>query len=110
MGMRTVTEAERAAFLAAGQAVLAAYRCTAFDVYYVLNDITLLVSAAVMLRSHIFSRMTAYVGLIAGALMSVPSNVGTLGTYLALASLLPWAVFSVLIARRLFQLGQGTSK
>jgi hypothetical protein len=100
------TEAQRATFLAAGEAALAAYRGTAFDVYYVLNDITLLVIAAVMLRSHIFSRATAYAGLTAGVLMTVPSSAGTLGTYMALASLLPWVVFSVLVARRLFQLGR----
>jgi hypothetical protein len=77
-------------------------------VYYVLNDITLLVIAVVMLRSHIFGRATAYAGLAAGVLMTVPSSVGTLGTYMALASLLPWVVFSVLIARRLFQLGRAS--
>jgi hypothetical protein len=104
------TEAERAAFLAAGEAALAAYRGTAFDVYYVLNDITLLVIAAVMLRSHIFSRATAYAGLVAGVLMTVPSNAGTLGALMALASLLPWAVFSVLVARRLLQVAAGVSK
>jgi hypothetical protein len=101
-------EAERAAFLAAGEAALAAYRGTAFEVYYVLNDITLLVIAAVMLRSPIFGRATAFAGLIAGVLMTVPSSVGTLGTYMALASLLPWTVFSVLVARRLFRLGRAS--
>lgn len=103
------TDAQRAVFLAAGQAELAAYRGTAFDAYYVLNDITLLVIAAVMLRSHIFSRVTAYAGLLAGVLMAVPSSAGTVGTYMALASLLPWVVFSVLVARRLFQLARNIS-
>jgi hypothetical protein len=102
------TEAQRATFLAAGEAALAAYRGTAFDVYYVLNDIILLVIAVVMLRSHIFSRATAYSGLIAGALMGVPSSAGTLGMYMALASLLPWMVFSVLVAPRLFQMGKAS--
>lgn len=102
------TEAQRATFLTAGEAALAAYRGTAFDVYYVLNDITLLVIAVVMLRSHIFSRATAYTGLVAGVLMAVPSSAGTLGTYMALASLLPWVAFSVLVARRLFQLDRAS--
>ena len=104
------TEAERATFLAAGEALLAAYRGTAFDVYYVLNDIALLVIAVVMLRSHIFGRATAYAGLLAGVFMAVPSSAGTVGTYMALASLLPWVVFSVLVARKLFQLGKRASK
>ena len=38
--------------------------------------------------------------------MTVPSNAGTLGALMAFASLLPWVVFSVLVARRLVQLGQ----
>jgi hypothetical protein len=74
------------------------------------NDITLLVIAAVMFKSHIFSRATAYAGLIAGVLMAVPSSMGTLGAYMALASLPPWIIFSVLIARRLFQLGKSVGQ
>jgi hypothetical protein len=50
--------------------------------------------------------LTARRLLIAGVLMTVPSSVGTLGTFMALASLLPWTVFSVLIARGLFWLGK----
>lgn len=45
--------------------------------------------------------------LVANTYQPVPSSVGTLGAYLSFASLLPWALFSVLVARRLFQPGQG---
>jgi hypothetical protein len=41
----------------------------------VLNDITLLVIAVVMLRNPIFGRATAFAGLIAGLLMTVPASV-----------------------------------
>ena len=47
--------------------------------------------------------LSAYAGLAAGVLMTVPSSVGTLGTYVTIASLLPWVVLSALVARRLFQ-------
>ena len=104
------TDAERAIFLGAGQAMLAIYRGTAFNVYYVMNAIALLIMSVVMLRSNIFSRVTAYVGLLAGVLMIVSSTAGTIGLIFALASLVPWALFSVLIARRLFQLGWEASK
>jgi len=104
------TDAQRTIFLAAGQAMLAIYRGTAFNVYYVMNAIALLIISVVMLRSNIFSRVTAYVGLLAGVLMIVPSTAGTIGLIFALASLVPWALFSVLIARRLFQLGSGVLK
>ena len=103
------TDAERTLLLAAGEAALVAYRGSAFNVYYVLSDIALLVIAGVMFKSHIFSRATAYTGLIAGVLMVVPSSVGTVGIYFALASLLPWVIFSVLVGRRLIQLC-GTSQ
>jgi hypothetical protein len=103
------TDAQRDAFLAAGQAMLAIYKRTAFDVYYVLNAVVLFMIAPVMLRSGVFSKATAYAGLAAGVLMIVPSTAGTLGLIFSLASLVPWAMFAVLVARSLFQLGRGIS-
>ena len=78
--------------------------------YYELNAIATLIISVVMLRSTIFSRVTAYVGILTGILMLVPSIAGTLGLLLALMSLAPFAIWCILIARRLFQLGQGVSK
>ena len=63
-----------------------------------------------MLRSTIFGKGTAYVGILAAVLMFVPSTAGTIGLYLALSSLVPTAIWLILIARRLFRLGQGVSK
>lgn len=87
------TEAQRAALLAAGEGMLATYVGTAFDVYYVLNAVALLIVAAVMLQSGVFGRVTAYVGLLAGVLMSVPSTAGTIGLIFALASLALGSLF-----------------
>lgn len=103
------TDVQRAMFLAAGQTMLETYKGTAFNVYYVLNAVALLIFFTVMLRSNIFSKATAYVGIVAGVLMIVPSTAGTIGLYFALASLVPWAIWLILFARRLFQLGQGVS-
>ncbi|MBN1372766.1 MAG: hypothetical protein JW987_12570 [Anaerolineaceae bacterium] len=100
------SEAERTALLGAGQALLAIYKGTAFDTYYVLNAAALLIFAVVMLRSKVFSTATGGVGLAAGILMLVPSTAGTLGLIFSLASLVPWAIFSVMVARRLFQMGR----
>lgn len=100
------TEAQQSILLAAGQALIVQIKGTAFLVYYVLNAISLLLFATVMLRSSRFGRHTAYAGISAGILMLVPSNVGTIGLLFAFLSLFPWAVFSILIARRLFQLGR----
>lgn len=100
------SDAQRALFLAAGAAMLATYKGTAFAVYYLLNGAALLIIAAIMLRSSVFNRATGYTGLLSGVLMIVPSTGGTVGLVFALASLVPWAVFSVLIARRLHVLAQ----
>lgn len=100
------SEAQRNALLGAGQTLLAIYKGTAFDTYYVLNAAALLIFAVVMLRSKVFSKATGGVGLAAGILMLVPSTAGTLGLIFSLASLVPWAIFSVMVARSLFQMGR----
>jgi hypothetical protein len=104
------TDAQRAMLLAAGQAMLTIYNGTAFDMSYVLSGVVLLIISVVMLRSNIFSKGTAYVGILMGVLMLVPPTVGTIGLLLSLISLVPTLIWLILIARKLFQLGQGTSK
>lgn len=92
---------ERVALVATGDGMLATWMGTAFDVYYFFNLATLLILALLMYRSTVFTRATALWGLVAAVLMAVPSNFGTVGLVFAMASLLPWAVFAVLVARRL---------
>lgn len=92
--------------LAAGQSMLVTYKGTAFDVYYILNAVTLLLISRVMLMDKTFSRSTAIWGLVSGVLMLIPSTAGTLGLIFSLLSLVPWIVFSILIAIRLFKLAK----
>lgn len=101
---RASAEPERIVLLAAGKTMLATYTGTAFNVYYVLNGVFLIITGVVMLRGQVFSRATGGWGLASGVLMAVPSTAGVVGPVFALASLLPWIVFSVLVARRLFHL------
>lgn len=103
------SETQRVIALAAGEAMLATYKGTVFDTYYILNGISLLIFAAVMLRSPLFSRATAIIGLAAGVLMSIPSTAGTLGLVFSLLSLIPWAVFCVLLIKPFFQLEAKTA-
>jgi len=98
-----VNEVQRTALLAAGEVLLATYKGTAFDVYYVLNGAMLLILAVVMLRSQVFSKITGWFALAAAILMTVPSTAGPVGMVFALLSLVPWAVFLVLAARRLLK-------
>lgn len=101
------TEAQRTMFLTAGQVMLETYKGTAFDIYYVLNTVVLFIFSPVMLRSRLFSSATAYLGFLAGILMVVPSSAGTLGLYFSLASLIPWAIWLVLVGQRLLQFRRG---
>jgi hypothetical protein len=70
------TEAQKSMLLGAGQALLAIYNGTAFNVYYILSAITLIIFSLVMLQSKIFSKLTAYLGLLSGLLMLIPSTAG----------------------------------
>jgi hypothetical protein len=100
------SEYYQTALLGAGAALLAVYKGTAFNVYYVLNAITLLIFAIIMLRSNIFSKATAIIGIISGVLMSIPSTAGVIGLVFSLGSLIPWAIFLVLISRKFFKFSQ----
>lgn len=113
------TEAQRSMLLAAGQAMLTTFNVGAFQVSYIIVSTAWLIIAAVMLRSSIFSRVTAYPGILAGvtaigavALEHTPV-IGELFALLVIvyfAAIVFLAIWVVLIARRLFQLGHGISK
>ncbi len=97
-------EAQRTALLGAGEAALATYIGTAFNVYYVLNGMALLIIAYIMLRSEVFGRAAAWTALLAGMLMIIPSTAGALGLYFSLLSLAPWVVLLIFLARGFLQL------
>lgn len=91
--------AERVALVARGDGMPATWNGTAFDVDYFFNLVTLLMYALLMYRSLHPGYGALRPGR--GRLIAVPSNFGTVGLVYALASLVPWAVFAVLVARRL---------
>jgi hypothetical protein len=99
------TDAHRASYLAAGEATLAVFHGTAFWVSYLLGSISGLILAAVMLRTSIFSRSTAYLR-IASSVLDFGLFVPAVGLYLALGSVLCLMAFNILVARRLLQLGR----
>jgi len=94
--------------MSAGQTLLVTYKGTAFDIYYVLNAVALLIISFVMLKDTTFSKTTGVFGLVSGVLMIIPSTAGTLGLIFSIASLIPWIIFSILVSRRLFQLSNKT--
>jgi hypothetical protein len=94
----------RTALLATGDGMLATWTGTSYDVYYFFTFVTLAILAILMLRSSIFSRATAVWGLVSAVLMTVPANFGPVGMAFSLASLVPFAVFAILVWKRLLQL------
>jgi hypothetical protein len=100
------TDAQRAMFLAAGQAMLAIYNGAAFQLSYVLGSVAGIAISVVMLRSNIFSKLTAYMGILANVI-GFGLYVPTIGVYLSLISVVPFLwIWYILIARRLFQLSR----
>lgn len=100
------TEAQRAVFLAAGQAMVTIWTGTAFDIGYILVGVALLITSVVMLQSTLFSKLAAYVGILLGVMSLIPASAGTIGLVFALGSLLPLEIWYILIGLRLLQLGR----
>ena len=102
------TDAQKTSLLAAGQAMLAIYEGVGVDVGLVLVLVAVLMISVLMLRSSVFGRMTAYIGILAGAI--------TMSYYIS-AAFTPAAIFLlegaglflvvwvILVGRRLYQLG-----
>ena len=99
------TEAQRSTFLAAGQAMIATYQGTSFHVSYVLGSVAGIIIGAVMLRSNIFSRVTAYAGIL-GNVIGFGLYVPMIGLFLSVVSGPVLWIWYILLARRLFQLGR----
>lgn len=104
------TDLQRSVYLGAGEALLATYAGTAFNVYYILNAIVLIIFSVVMLKSNIFNRTMAYFGLAAGILMLVPSTAGIVGIYFSLVSLIPWMIFLILFTIRVLRISRSIKK
>jgi hypothetical protein len=96
----------RIALLGAGEAMLAVFKGTAYDIYYILSGITLFLFGGAVFASERFSRATGVWGLAAAAFMMIPSTAGTIGMFFALGSLVPWVVFAALAGHRLLRLGR----
>ncbi len=84
-------------YLAAGESVMAGYTGTAFNAYYVLSTICLLMFAYAMIKSPQFKKLIGWWGLASGFFMIIPSSAGALGMIFSLLSLIPWVVFVVLL-------------
>jgi fumarate reductase subunit D len=106
------TEAQRAAYVAAGEATIAAFDGTAYWTSYILGSVGGIVISVVMLQVNIFSKTTAYLRLASG-ILDFGIFVPTVGLFIALLSVFCLLGFNILAARRLLQLArveEGDSK
>lgn len=103
------TDAQRAMFLAAGEATLTSYYGTAFHVSYVLGYVTKIIIGAVMLRSVVFGKVTGYMGILAGV-TGLAFYLPMVGLFFSIVSVLLIAIWYVMVARGLFQLVQDILK
>ncbi len=106
------TELQRAAFLAAGEALWANYNGSAFGLFFILCGITYIIISVVMLKSGVFNKATAIVGLAVGFMMLAPP-LPTLGMFplvLSYLVILPSVAWNILVGIRLLQLGRSSAK
>jgi hypothetical protein len=98
------TDSERSILLSAGQAMLASWQGTAFNISYVIGAIAAFIISLVMLKNRqLFGRFAAYTGIAAGVLGLVPSIAGQIGLVFSLISLPPLAIWLVLVGKALLK-------
>ncbi len=104
-----VTDAQRAIFLAAGQATIAAWEGSAFQASYLTGSIAAIAISAVMLRSGLFGRAAAYLGILSNAL-ALGLYVPVIGRYISVFSVVFLWAWYLLTGLRLFRLARASSE
>ena len=89
--------------------MVAIFHGTAFQVSYILGSITGFLIAAVMLRSGIFSKTTAYLR-IGSSVFDFGIFIPGIGLFISLLSVVFLLVFNIMVARRLLQLSSSVLK
>lgn len=97
------SESERAAILAAGTALLTVYNGSTFAISYLLGAASTLIYSAAMLRHGVFGKLPGVIGLVTGISMLVPANAGSVGLVVAMLSLIPTALWLILLVPRLLR-------
>jgi predicted PurR-regulated permease PerM len=99
----TSSATDRSALLAAGRTLLTLYNGGTFATSYVLGAVSTLLFSAVMVRHAIFGRLVGLLGVLTGLTMLVPANAGPVGLAIAMVSLLPTAVWLILLVPHLLR-------
>ncbi|WP_318503319.1 hypothetical protein [Bacillus sp. T3] len=99
------TEIQKNMILAAGEGMLAIFNGTTFYISYILGSISGLLISVVMLKSHIFSKTTAYLR-IGSSILDFGLFIPTIGLYISMFSVVFLLIWNIMIARRLIQLSR----
>jgi hypothetical protein len=99
------TEVARSQYLAAGEALLALFNGTGWFINTLLGGFSLLVSSLLMLRSNLFSKSTACVGIITNAAVCF-FFIPKIGTLFLLLSLPGYMIWYFQIARRFLKMAK----
>jgi hypothetical protein len=102
------TEAERAVYQAIGGGMLSHFHGMAYHTHYILGSLSLLISSILMLRSDIYSKALAWVGVVTNVVV-FGLYVPVIGTYISTLSVLGYAIWFIMFGLRLYQLGWGKS-
>ncbi len=103
------TTAQEAALVASGQTLLTLYNGGSFGLSYLLGAVSTLIFSAAMVRFRVFGLLPGIVGIITGITMLVPANLGELGVIVAMLSLIPTALWLILISRAFFRTARATT-
>jgi hypothetical protein len=99
------TVAAKSQYVAAGEALLTLFNGTAWVMNIVLVSVSYVISSLLMLRSGIFGKATAYVGLITNV-MALCFFLPVVGTPLLLLATVGGAAWLVQLARGFFELAR----
>jgi Domain of unknown function (DUF4386) len=99
------TEVTQTRYLAAGESLLAMFDGTGWFANTLLGALSLLISSLLMLRSRLYSRATAFVGIVTNAAVCGFFLPG-IGIFLLFLSLPGYMIWYFLLARRFFQLSK----
>lgn len=99
------SDVQRVMFKTAGETLLAMRHGSAFHVCYNLANINLLIIPIVMLRSKIFSKTTAYLGILSG-LLGFGLYIPVIGVWISVLSVVFMGVWDILLGIRLIKLGR----
>jgi hypothetical protein len=102
------TDAQRVTTLGAGEAMLAMWQGTAFQIAYLLGSIAGILLGVVMLHSGVFGKPTGWLAIAANT-VGLGLYVPRVGVFIAVFSVVFLEAWYLLLARRLHQLGRGAN-